>query len=272
MWLDAAYRVPLERAGLGGFRAVMHSDQGECLRALADRENWRLELDRPRSPRGRFYLKKHHVRTPGSVLRAAVGAAAGESAGRTEAENVRRLAAAGIGAMRVVAFGEELHGDGRLESFLLTEDLEGFEPLDDFLRRHFAPTAAGKRTDRDRRLGRLLAEAARVARVFHAAGYNHRDFYCCHFFVREEEPGRFEIRLIDLQRMQHRRRFRRRWLIKDLAQLAYSAPRDRVGCSQRLAFMRLYLGVGRLRPEDKRLIRRVLGKQKRMERRRGTSA
>ena len=98
------------------------------------------------------------------------------------------------------------------------------------------------------------------------------NFYCCHFFVREDAPGEFAIRLIDLQRVQHRRRFRRRWLVKDLAQLAYSAPRDRITRTRRLAFLRRYLGIEKLRPRDKRLIRRVLAKQKRMERRRGIIA
>ena len=70
---------------------------------------------------------------------------------------------------------------------------------------------------------------AEIARRFHAAGYNHRDFYTCHFLVKEPAPGQFDVRLIDLQRVQRRRWFRRRWIVKDLAQLAYSAPRDRIG-------------------------------------------
>jgi len=272
MWLDASFRARLEGAGLTGFEAVMRASRGQCLRVLPDRENWRLELNQPGARSGGFYLKKHHVRTVPSRVRAVLGAAAGETPGRIEADNVGRLATAGVGSMRLVAFGEQLSRDGRLESFVLTEELEGFEPLDDFLRRHFGPAVPEPHSSCDRRLRRLLRETASVARRFHAAGYNHRDFYCCHFFVREAVPGRFEIRLIDLQRMQQRRRLRRRWLVKDLAQLAYSAPRDRVGCKLRLAFLRHYLGVDKLRPGDKRLIRQVLRKQKLMERRRGTSA
>jgi len=57
-----------------------------------------------------------------------------------------------------------------------------------------------------------------------------------------------------------------------LAQLAYSAPRDRIGCSQKLAFLRHYFGTSKLGAREKRLIRRVLGKQKLMERRRGIIA
>jgi len=69
--------------------------------------------------------------------------------------------------------------------------------------------------------------------------------------------------------VQHRRRLRRRWLVKDLAQLAWSAPRDRVNCAIRVAFLKHYLGVRKLRAQDKRLVRRVLAKQQTIERRHG---
>jgi hypothetical protein len=124
---------------------------------------------------------------------------------------------------------------------------------------------------RDRRLDRLVCEVAEVARRFHWAGYNHRDLYAGHFFVREPTAGQFYVRLIDLQRVQLRRRFRRRWLVKDLAQLAWSLPADRLGCRRRLAFMRHYLGVAKLRACDKRLIREILARQERMQRKLGSA-
>jgi len=271
MWLDGRFGPPLERAGLGSFEAVMASAGGRCLRALSDRENWRLELDEGHpKPRG-VYLKKHHVRTLGSRLRAVLGGGPGPTPGRVEAENVRRLDAEGIDVMRLVAYGEKLHEDGLQESFVLTEELAGYLPLDDFIRGRFAPRRQDRAGPRDRDLHRLICQVADMVRRFHAAGFNHRDLYCCHFFVREPEPGRFEIRLIDLQRVQCRRWFRRRWLVKDLAQLAWSAPWDRIGCAQRLAFLRRYLGVPRLTTRHRRLIRRVLAKQQSMLRRLGVS-
>ena len=106
---------------------------------------------------------------------------------------------------------------------------------------------------------------ADVASRFHRQGYNHRDLYCCHFFIREPRPGDFDVRLIDLQRVQHRARWRRRWIVKDLAQLAYSAPRERVSRTSRMAFIKAYLGVSKLTTKHKRLIRRVLLKKWLME-------
>lgn len=279
MWVAPHQRSNLHRAGLGQFDAVMGHHAGHCLRALADRENWHLRLDGAHEPavndqpaaqsQPGVYLKKHHVRTLWSWLRARLGFGPGETAGRVEARNVSRLSADGIEVMRLVAYGERLDADGMLQSFVLTEELTGYMQLDHFLLERFPMLHHQPERPRDPDLNRLIRQVAAIAGRFHRAGYNHRDLYCCHFFVKELPRGRFDIKLIDLQRVQHRRRFRRRWLVKDLAQLAYSAPRTRIKCTQKFAFMRAYLGVDKLRPRDKRLIRRVLAKQHLMERNQG---
>jgi len=268
MWLDAGFGPALQRAGLDRLRAVMDTRQGHCLRTLTDRENWRLVIHGPHEPRGVF-LKKHHIRTWRTWLRARLGLGPGETAAAAEARNVRRLADDGIDVMRLVAYGQELWPDGRLESFVLTEELAGYTQLDHFLRHRFPVRELVRTVPRCEDLDRLIAQVADVARRFHEAGYNHRDLYCCHFFIREPAPGRFEVKLIDLQRVERRRRLRRRWIVKDLAQLAYSAPRDRISCTQKMAFVRHYLGVRRLRPCDKRLLRAVLAKQQLMEQKQG---
>ena len=272
MWMDREFQSALASSGLVGFEAMMATSRGRCLRALKVRENWRLELNGTSHPPRGFYLKKHHVRTWLSRLGAKLGSGPGETAGRVEAKNVGRLAADGIGVMRLVAYGEKLRGDGRLESFVLTEELEGHTQLDHFLSRRFPIRQLHHTVLRDHDLDRLIRRVAEVAGKFHRAGYNHRDLYCCHFFVKEPTPGQFEIKLIDLQRVQRRRWFRRRWLVKDLAQLAYSVPRDRIKCTQKMAFIRHYLGVRKLRPCDKRLIREVLAKQQLMEQKQGIIA
>ncbi len=266
MWVDPQFRPLLEQLGLDSFEAVMHSTSGKRLRALPDRENWRLELPRPGGGTVGAYLKKHRSRSWRQRRRARRGRPPEPSPGRVEARNIVRLSRSGIDCMRLVAYGEKLHRDGLLESFVMTEELEGFTQLDHFLRRRFPPRRTGPKTEDDRHLDALIAQVAAVARKFHRLGYNHRDFYCCHFFIREESPGRYKVHLIDLQRVQHRRHFRTRWLVKDLAQLAYSAPAERIGRTHRMAFIKHYFQVKKLRPEHKRFIRRVLAKWRWMER------
>ncbi|HWB07789.1 MAG TPA: lipopolysaccharide kinase InaA family protein [Pirellulales bacterium] len=265
MWVDQEYAGELERIGLASFDAVMKNSNGRLLRALPDRENWRLELP-VHGGRHVLFLKKHRVRSLAERVRGWFGARGGATAGRVEADNVAVLKQAGIDTMRVVAFGEQVTGD-LAESFFMTEELCGFAPLDDFVRRRFVPAA--ERTRRDHDLLSLVTAVGDVANRFHAAGFNHRDFYCCHFFIQELASRRFAIRLIDLQRVEHRRWLRGRWIVKDLAQLAYSAPRERIGNTLRMAFIKRYVGVSRLSLADKRLIRRVLLRQRAMERRLG---
>jgi heptose I phosphotransferase len=268
MWIDDSFRSLLDSDGRNRFQSIMDTLDGDCMRALKDRENWRLRLNGQT-----VYLKKHHIRTWSSRLRAKLRLGPSETAARTEARNVRHLARDGVDAMTLIAFGERLSDDGLLESFLLTEDLHGYVQLDHFIAERFPQRELHRTLPRQQDVARdmktLIDEVARVARRFHQSGYNHRDLYCCHFFIKEPEPGRFLVRLIDLQRVQHRRRFRRRWIVKDLAQLAYSAPRERVKCTHKIAFVRAYLGVKKLRPRDKRLIRAVLAKQQLMERKQG---
>ena len=265
-WLDPGSRPVLEQAGLATFEGVMACRWGHCLRVLRDRENWHLCCDAAAEGPLGMYLKKHHVSTWATRLGACLRVAPAASAGRVEAENVRRLAALGIDVPRLVAFGERLAPDGRLDSFLLTEELSGYCELQDFVQRRFLPTAqrAGRA---DPALRRLIVQVAGMARRFHAAGYNHRDLYSCHFLVKEPRPGQFDVRLIDLQRMQRRRWLRHRWIVKDLAQLASMLPGQWVRCRDRVLFLHEYLGVTRLRRADRRLVRDVLRKQQIIQRR-----
>lgn len=268
MWINERFRRQLNSDGRNCFRSVMETLDGDCMRTLDDRENWRLRMDGQT-----VYLKKHHIRTWTSRLRAKMGLGPGDTAARAEARNVRNLARDGIGAMTLIAFGERLANDGLLESFLLTEDLRGYVQLDHFIAARFPPRELHRTMPRKpeptRHIRALIDEVARVARRFHECGYNHRDLYCCHFFIKEPQTGRFLVRLIDLQRVQHRRRRRRRWIVKDLAQLAYSAPREWVKCTHKMAFLHAYFGVRKLRPSHKRLIRAVLAKQQLMELKQG---
>jgi heptose I phosphotransferase len=266
MWLDERYRPTLGERGLTQFDRVMRVFGGRCEKALPDREVWhfRLKTDGP-SPRG-IYVKRHHWRTWSSRLRALLRLPPAPTPGRIEAANVRRLASQGIAVMRLLAYGEKVRADGLQESFVITEELEEFAELHHYLRRKYSgpPTEHSEKT-----LLQLIRDIARIARRFHAAGYNHRDLYCCHFFVKELPSERCEIRLIDLQRVQRRRWLRRRWIVKDLAQLSWSAPTVCIQCRHKIAFLHEYFGVKKLRAAHKRLIAAIIHKQRKMERKLG---
>jgi heptose I phosphotransferase len=269
MWLDGRFHARLRQAGLAAFDAVMDSSGGRCLRVLTDRENWYFRPPAAGTAAAAgLYLKKHHVRTWSTRVRAKLSAGPSATPARIEARHAGSLSALGIDVMPLVAYGERLRTDGTLESFLLTEELAGYEELQAFVRRRF-PATSRAASRRDPGLRRIVGSVAEIVRRLHDGGYNHRDLYCCHFLIKEPSPGEFDIRLIDLQRVQRRRWLRRRWIVKDLAQLAYSAPRDRVGCKDQVALLHRYFGVRKLRPRDKRLIGAVMRKVRVMQRRLG---
>ncbi len=242
--------------------SLCDAECGTLLRRLRHRENWRLDLaegDRTRT----LYLKKHRVRTLSTWLRTRLKLAAPSSPARIEAEITERLAELGVPTMTVAAYAETLRADGTLVAAFLSDELKGFEQLDLFLPNRF-------RSPSDHDLRSLLLNVADVAGLFHRLGFNHRDFYTCHFFIRETSRGRFAVHLIDLQRVQKWPKvLRRRWHVKDLAQLTYSTDPRLIRATDRLRFLLRYLGSDRLDARSKRLARQVLQKAAALERKHG---
>ena len=65
----------------------------------------------------------------------------------------------------------------------------------------------------------------------HSSGINHRDYYICHFLldvsadVQSVPPSSIRLSLIDLHRVQLRRRTPARWIVKDIGGLYFSSMR-----------------------------------------------
>ena len=145
----------------------------------------------------------------------------------------------GIGTMNCVGYGKRGHNPARQLSFLLTEELSDKVSLEDYCARwpQQAPTPLEKRL--------LIERVAGIAGAMHRQGMNHRDFYLCHFLM-DDNWNRCSpplLYLIDLHRAQIRRSIPRRWQIKDLGALYFSAAD--IGLSRRdvLRFLRCYTGL-----------------------------
>lgn len=265
VYLHPKYARLLADHGLSHAETLFATQAGVALRRLPTRENWRLSVIGHDGRAKTLYLKKHHTRTWLTRARAWLGWLPPVTPARQEAERTIELDRLGIPTMTVAAFAERLRDDGTLIGAFLTEELAGFEQLDLFLTRRFSSRADGA-------LRTLILACADVARRFHQHGFNHRDFYTCHFFIREAEqnPGAFAVHLIDLQRVQHwPRGFRRRWIVKDLAQLAYSTPRHLISKADRLRFFKAYSQVARLNWRGRMMIRSVLRREAALRRKHG---
>jgi len=139
---------------------------------------------------------------------------------RNEYEAANKLSALGVDTLKPVAFGERGNNPAKQESFLITEDLVDTTSLEDYCRpwQQQKPGFWIKKT--------LIEKVASAAKVMHENGINHRDFYICHFLLDTKsllKNKEFQCYLIDLHRCQIRQKVPRRWRVKDLGGLLYSA-------------------------------------------------
>jgi heptose I phosphotransferase len=239
----------LENAGLNSLDAFMGFPGGHRIVHKRGRSVFRFEIGERA-----FYLKRNRVHPVELWKKLSRGKWPPRSAWQ-EWNSILAVTREGIPTVRPVAFGERIVFGVEIVSFTVTEELYGTRPLDEIVRDRYlnAELYAEKR--------QMIAALAALARRFHGAGMNHQDFYLNHFFLGREG----ELFLLDLQRLQQRRRVPRRYIIKDLAQLHYSAQcYGGFTASDRLRFLHVYLGWNRLSRQDKDLVLRIVAKTARI--------
>lgn len=213
--------------------------QGEVYREVKHRRTSRVKIG------GRHYFLKVH-RGPGwgEIFKDLFQARLPVVSARTEWEAIEQLQRLGIQAPRIAGKGWRGANPAARESFLLTEELPGMLSLESLLVEWKNWPAAKKSGLK----WQLIESIGQLAGTMHGHGLNHRDFYLCHFLISRKSLENWRsgdalpLTLIDLHRMQQRAHVPRRWLLKDLAGLLFSAldtpmrPRD---C---LRFLRAYRG------------------------------
>ena len=249
----------LSQKGLVSFEDFMSTQSGEILGERDDRIRMRIELDSPEGEKV-FYLKRYD--RPGWLRRLAIALGlCSRSKGRQELANICRLQGGGLATLTAAAAGESGPTEG---SFILLEELRGYQPLHEFLEAFLAESDRPGALIEKRELIRALA---RYVRKLHATGLDHRDLYLCHFFVRPEEPAH-SLRLIDLQRIKRSWGLRQRHgFIKDLAALNYSANDVKILQTDRLRFILEYFGTRRPDLRQRMFLRAVARKTRRIHRR-----
>jgi len=130
---------------------------------------------------------------------------------------IRRLKQIGVPTMELLGHGQRGWNPAQLQSFIVTAELTNTVSLEDFCGNwaQQPPSLKLKRA--------LIAEVAKIAKLIHTNGLNHRDFYICHFLLQQASNAKLQLFLIDLHRMQRRTRTPQRWIIKDLAGLYFSS-------------------------------------------------
>ena len=199
--------------------------QGEVFREVAARRTFKLDIGgKP------YFVKLHHGVGWGEIFKNLFQGRPPVLGARDEWLAIERLTARGVPTMTASLYCERGQNPAALRSAIVTESLEPSTSLEDYE----TPDPLVKR--------RILQEVACLSRQMHLAGVNHRDFYLCHFLMRrrESEDAPVELHLIDLHRAQVRDRVPRRWLVKDLGGLLFSALGKGLTRRDLLRFIRIY--------------------------------
>lgn len=200
--------------------------EGPPIRAKEGRRTFRLELG------GRGYFFKIHSGIGwGEILKELASLRTPTVSALAEKRAIEAVTRLGIPTMALAGYGERGRNPARLQSFIVTEEIANTVTLEDLCadwpRR--PPGFAQKQ--------KLLRTVADIARRLHEHGINHRDFYLNHFRLQGER-----LFLMDLHRAQLRPSIPRRWRVKDIGALYFSAAD--IGLTRRdlLRFVRLYTG------------------------------
>jgi lipopolysaccharide core heptose(I) kinase len=275
--VNREFAASLRTMEFSSFASFMSAAGDVAKDLLPERTTVRLSLPgRDGQPRD-FYLKRHrpsplkeYVKPWLRLSRPLLGA-------RHEWNAILQFHAAGIATMTPVAMGEH-----RGESFLLTEGIANCRKLSEWMESRFggndswqklpasvASTEAGsfrhetqEPNHSESEMTAIIDGVAELARAMHGQLLHHQDFYLTHLLLPLDHRGR-RIHVIDLGRAMKRTRLARRWIVKDLAQLNYSASQFPDWARRR--FLERYLGRP-LRRSDDRLRRQIEWKTARIAR------
>jgi heptose I phosphotransferase len=215
---------------------ILQSMQGKVYREVKGRKTLQFRLN------DKSYFVKNHLGVGWSeILKNLFQLRMPILGAENEWRAIKKLESLDIATMTIVAYADKGWNPARRQSFIVTEDLEDTVSLEDYCKGWPSnpPTFAMKH--------KLLREIARISRTLHRGGICHRDFYLCHFLMpnkatRNENQSDFILSVIDLHRALIKKALGKRWLVKDISGLLYSAMD--IGLTQRdyFRFMKLYDG------------------------------
>lgn len=204
--------------------------QGQSFRDVAGRRTLRFDAG------GRGYFIKIHTGVGWKeIFKNLLSGRLPVLGADNERRAIERLEQLGVATLKIAGFGSRGWNPARRQSFMITGELADTVSLEDLCRDWPSrpPAVKFKRA--------LIRQVAGIAKALHEHGVNHRDFYLCHFLWDKHSAAQNPVLyVIDLHRAQLRQRTPRRWLMKDLGALYFSAMD--IGLTQRdlLRFLRVY--------------------------------
>ncbi len=259
-FVDAEFETSLKKLGLTSIETIFSFNAAKNLakKNLASfRSRLQIEINSPQPTT--LFLKRYDNPPVMTQLKYWFWGRGRKSLGILEYETSRKLKEAGINTPKTIAFGSQRNLLLEKRSFFITEKI----PDADALERKLPDFFEGEPSADKLRLRRsFIVQLANFIKKFHETDYRHRDLYLSHIFY--SSTGDFY--LIDLARAFKPLLLKKRFQVKDIAQLYYSAPGKYFSRTDRLRFYISYSGRKKLSPEDKIFIRQVIKKVNQIDR------
>jgi hypothetical protein len=255
--VDQDYRDAFTKLGLNSIDDVFSFSAGETIskkNLAAYRSRIKFETN---SPKQVLYLKRYDTPPVLLQLKNWFAQRAAKSCGRTDFETSLEIDRLGINTPKVIAFGEQKGLLFEKRSFFIAENIPDADAIERKLPLCFYELQINKSEKK-----KFIEDAAAFIKKFHETGFRHRDLYFSHIFY--DGTGRFF--LIDLSRVFRPLFLKQYYLVKDIAQLFYSAPAKSFSNTDRLRFYFAYTGRRSLTGKDKRFIMKVIKKVSRIAR------
>ncbi len=242
--IPAGAKILLEAAGLRVYQDFFQPPQAKVISQVRDRVVYFVPSSGLGSPG--LYLKAFIHKGANHPLLQLLSFETPHSLAEAEAHRLRWLEEHDFPAPRVLAWGARMNGPWEMDSFLVTEELAGYQAMDDWLSQAALslPSHAlriHKRT--------LFSLCARFLARLHKGGFDHPFPYLRHFFVPQgfgvkdsgvETPPK--IAIIDV----HAARIGRTVSLvnrqRALAELLLSSLKSPLSQSDRLFFLKEYGG------------------------------
>ncbi len=214
--------------------ATLQAMEGRVYREVMGRKTLQFSLGEKS-----YFVKNHFGVGWGEILKNFVQLRLPILGAENEWRAIEKLRTLGLATMTCVGYGSRGWNPASRESFIVTEDLTDTISLEDYCRdwQHSPPEFSLKQ--------KLLSKIARCSRILHRGGVCHRDYYLCHFLMpidasNIDSDQEIELYIIDLHRALIKNPLAKRWIIKDISGLLYSAMD--IGLTRRdyFRFIRLY--------------------------------
>jgi hypothetical protein len=256
----------LERHGLDSLEGVFGYKKGLSLHkpGLGKRERLKIQFGEEGSDEKKVVVYLKRFGDPGTIgrIKQTIRRLSFYGAGVHDFTGAIRLAENGLPVPRPVAYGHEPGFFGGKRSFAMLEELSDADALERILPR-WSENEEYYRILKDKK--GLIKKVAELTGNLHRSGFFHRDLYLSHIFLGIDRDGEEQLSLIDLQRIFKPPFRKRRWIVKDLAQLYFSS-RELFTKKDMVRFLHEYFGCDKLDKKQKKLAGSIIRKTRKMER------